>query len=148
QITLTVTGAPKSLIWTGAAGSTWDVGASGPLSWSDNGGATTDERFFNLDTVTFGDGPTNRNITLTGPLTPAAITVNNSAGNDYSFAGGSIGDSGFVGGTLFTKSGTGKITLNTPTSYAGLTAIQNGTLVLGPQGNLPTGTNLTMGSGS
>ena len=61
-ITLNVTGANKSLTWTGAASGTWDLNST--LNWSDNGGTTTNERFFQLDAVTFGNGPTNRNIAL------------------------------------------------------------------------------------
>src|SRR5581483_3686715 len=54
---LNVIGASKSLQWTGLNGSTWDVvgvpdGNPGVINWTDG---TIDEKFFNLDSVTFGD---------------------------------------------------------------------------------------------
>src|SRR3954469_10960374 len=107
------------------------------------------EKFFNLDNVTFGNGPTNRNVTLTTAVTPGAINVNNAAGNDYAITGGgSISDSGFLGGTSLTKSGAGKLTLGTTNTYLGPTSVQEGTLQLATSGALPAGTALTLGSGT
>jgi len=144
RIQLVVTGNPKSLTWTGAASAAWDVNLT--QNWSDNGGATTNEKFFNLDSVTFTNGPTNRNVTLDTQVTPGSITVNNSAGNDYTISGGGgFADSGLLGGTALTKSGAGTLTLGTVNTYAGRTAIQGGTLKLGAFGALPSGTALVLG---
>ena len=49
---LVVTGGPKSLSWTGASNSTWDLVNS--TNWSDGAVA---EKFFTGDAVTFSDGP-------------------------------------------------------------------------------------------
>ena len=82
------------------------------VNWIDSGGVS--EKFFNLDTVTFGTGPANRNVTLDTVVSPGAVTVNNAAGSDYSISGsGSIADSGVTGGTPLTKAGAGTLTLGT-----------------------------------
>lgn len=119
-IKLVVTGNSKSLTWTGQANATWQVGAAGPLNWNDGIAA---DRFLNLDTVTFGDGPSNRNVSITGNVAPTAVTVNNSAGNDYTFSGGAID-----GGTTLTKSGSGKLTLANANTHTGGITLNAGTL--------------------
>src|SRR5205823_1667189 len=85
--------------------------------------------FFNNDAVTFPDGPTNRNVTPVGTVQPSAITVNNSAGNDYT-----IGDSasgGVIGGTAsLTKSGTGALTLAGANTFNGGATLNAGTLAI------------------
>ncbi len=92
-ITLNITGGAKSLTWTGTPGngSTWDTStAATSRNWKDSitNGVET---FFNLDTVNFDDTGTTKNITVTGSVSPTAVVVNNSAGNDYTFGGtGSI----------------------------------------------------------
>ena len=75
--------------------------------------------------------------------------MNNSAGSDYTISGsGSIGDSGFIGGTSLTKSGTGTLTLSTANAYAGPTNVQQGLLKVGVSGALPQATQLILGSGA
>jgi autotransporter-associated beta strand protein len=144
RIQLTVAGLAKTLNWTGANGSAWDV--NNTVNWTDG---VIPEKFFNLDSVNFLDGPTNRNVTLDQMVTPGAVVVNNSTGNDYSISGaGGIGDSGFIGGTSLTKSGTGSLTLSTVNSYAGPTNVQQGLLKVGVSGALPQATQLVLGSGA
>ena len=139
-ITLNVVGSNKSLTWTGANGTAWDFNTT--LNWSDNGGTTTNEHFFQLDSVTFGNGPTNRNIVLNFAASPAAVTVNNSTGNDYSISGtGKI-----TGVGKLTKSGTGKLTLTTNNDYTGGTDINGGTLQIGDP-TVGGGTSGSLGSG-
>lgn len=137
-ITMNVVGASKTLTWTGAASAVWDVGSTGPLNWSDNNGFTTNEKFFNLDSVVFGNGGTNRNITLNVAVTPADVVVTNDGSNPYSISGsGSIG-----GATNITKSGVGTITLATNNTYSGTTTINGGTVQIGnggTAGSLGTG---------
>ncbi|MEX2141338.1 MAG: autotransporter-associated beta strand repeat-containing protein [Pirellulales bacterium] len=125
QIRLIIGGSPpKALTWSGANGSEWDLNTT--ANWT--AGATA-ETFFNLDGVTFGDGPTNRNVVLNTTVFPTSVTVNNSAGNDYTISGtGGIGDTEFSGATSVTKSGIGTLTLGGTNTYAGPTAINGGLL--------------------
>jgi autotransporter-associated beta strand protein len=144
RIQLTVAGVAKTLNWTGANGPAWDV--NNTVNWTDG---VIPEKFFNFDTVNFLDGPTNRNVTLDQMVTPAAVVVNNSAGNDYSISGsGGIGDSGFIGGTSLTKSGAGTLNLATLNAYAGPTNVQQGLLKVGVFGALPQATQLILGAGA
>jgi fibronectin-binding autotransporter adhesin len=135
-ITMNVVGAPKTLTWTGATNGVWDVGSTGPLNWSDTNSVA--EKFFNLDSVIFGNGGTNKNITLNVAVSPADIVVNNDGSNPYSISGtGSIG-----GATDLTKSGVGTITLATNNTYSGTTTINGGTVQIGnggTAGSLGTG---------
>ena len=102
ELKLTVTGGSKALTWTGAAGNgNWDMNTT--TNWTDGAIA---EKFFNNDTVLFGDGPTNRTITIVGSVLPGALEVNNSQGNDYTFTG-----AGGIGGSVgILKNGGGKLT--------------------------------------
>src|SRR5262249_27440315 len=106
---LTVAGASKSLQWTGLNGGIWDVvgipdGILGVTNWTDG---TIDEKFFNLDSVTFGDttsthGPVSTYaVTLGGPVAPSDVQFNNSAG-DYTLSGSGA----ITGATGVTKNGT------------------------------------------
>ena len=124
QIRLIITGAPpKSLTWTGAQSSEWDLNTT--ANWTD--GAMV-ETFFNLDSVRFLDGPANRNILLNTTVVPGSVVVNNSLANEYTFSGtGSIGDSSYTGTTL-TKLGVGTLTLGGTTTYNAAMTIENGLL--------------------
>lgn len=122
QYRVVITSGAQSMNWTGTDGTNptfWDVDNS--LNWT-----SSDQKFFNLDSVIFGNGPTNRNINIVAAVNPSAVTVNNSAGNDYTFAG--VGSITGVGG--LTKSGAGKLTITTAHSYSGGTTINGGTLEL------------------
>jgi fibronectin-binding autotransporter adhesin len=144
-ITIAPTGSALSLTWTGAApgdGTTWDTStAASSQNWSNSGGPTSNDTFFNLDAVTLGNGPTNRNVTVNGSVTPQSVVVNNSLGSDYTISGvGSI--DGLI--TTLTKSGTGALILATNNTYQGGTTINDtGTLQVGNGGG--TG---SLGSGN
>lgn len=139
SIKIIVAGINKSLTWTGQANSTWVVGSGGPFNWNDG---AVDERFFNADSVTFGDGPGNRNILISGAVVPSTVTVNNGMGNDYSISGGAID-----GGASITKSGAGKLTLASTNTHTGGVTINAGTLNVNHPGALGTGT-LTIAGGA
>lgn len=131
KLGLIVGSAPKSLTWTGTAGSAWDLSAT--INWSDNGGTTTNEKFFNLDSVTFGNVAANRNVNLDDVVLPSAVTVNNNAGNDYTIS--SATGLGGIGGTAsLTKSGAGKLTITVNNIYTGPTTINGGTIQVGSAG--------------
>lgn len=138
-IKIVVVGNSKSLTWTGQANATWQAGAAGSLNWNDGAAA---DRFFNLDTVAFGNGPSSRNIAITGTVTPSDVSVNNDAGNDYVFSGGAIGGSASI-----TKAGTGKLTLASANTHAGGVVLNAGTLNLNHSGALGAGL-LTINGGS
>ena len=111
----------KSLIWTGVTSGAWDINTTANF---DGGGVET---FFDLDAVTFGDGPTNRTVTLADIFTPTLVTVNNSTGNNYTFQSGGIAG----GGTSLTKTGAGVLNLNTANTFGGPVTITGGTLRAG-----------------
>lgn len=111
----------KSLVWTGAISGAWDLNTTANFDGSGS------ETFFNLDSVTFGDGPSNRTITLSAGVTPSAVAVQNSLGNDYTFQTGSIAG----GGTTLSKTGAGTLNLNTANTYGGQTTISGGVVKLG-----------------
>ena len=120
---VTVTVSNLAGVWNTTSG-TWDVGTS--LNWS-NG---SDSKFFNGDSVTFNDPAVASMVTLAGALAPSSVSVNNV--NAYTFSGtGAI-----TGSATLTKSGTGRLTLDTANTYTGATTINAGTLELGANGRL------------
>lgn len=123
KLQFTVTTAGANLVWNGGTGVWETAGAPNFLN-----GAVSDS-FRLYDAVTFNDsiGAGDHTVTLTGVLTPSAITVNNSTGN-YTFDGaGSI-----IGGSL-TKSGTSNLVLGGTATYGltGAVTVAGGTLDLG-----------------
>jgi fibronectin-binding autotransporter adhesin len=101
-----------------------------------------DQRYFDGDTVTFGDPAGASVVTLAGTLLPAgAVTVNNT--NDYTFIGG-----GSIGGSAsLAKSGAGALTINNTNSFTGGASLNGGTLNLNAASALGTGT-VTVNSGT
>ncbi|WP_367873303.1 autotransporter-associated beta strand repeat-containing protein [Luteolibacter sp. Populi] len=121
-VNLLVTGTAGNLTWTGANGGIWDL-ATTAGNWS---GASPDT-FSNLDLVNFTDGPTTGNVSLSGPVQPARITVNNSA-TTFTISG-----SGLIGGApRLIKNGNGTLNIgNSATNtFSGGTVINSGTIAL------------------
>ncbi|HEV2969686.1 MAG TPA: autotransporter-associated beta strand repeat-containing protein, partial [Pirellulales bacterium] len=132
-IDLVVTG-PPNLTWNNAgADNLWNATSS---NWN-NGAANT--TYSDGAQVTFNDNnpsntAANYAVTLNTTVSPASVTVNNSNGNYV------IGGTGSIAGTTaLSKSGTGKLTLNTVNTYTGGTNVSAGTLVAGVTGALPSG---------
>ena len=141
SVVLTVSGTASSanLIWTGNAGSNWDVDVT--QSWTNN---SNPDFFFQNDNITFNDTSFNPNPVLATTVFPALMTFNNTT-NNYNLTG-----TGAIAGTGgLTKQGTGILTLaNTGVNtYTGATAIQNGTLFAGTAGALSSASAVTLGSG-
>ncbi len=137
-LSLTIGGASaKSLTWTGATSGAWDLNTTANFN---SGGA---EKFFNLDAVTFGDGPTNRAITLAAGLAPTTVTVSNSAGNDYTFQTGTL----TAPGTSLLKTGNGTLFLNTANTFSGPVTITGGTIKAGNAAALGDANGQTFVSG-
>lgn len=111
----------SNLNWVGSTNSNWDTVAANWL-----GGATV---YANGDAVTFDDTASTPSVTLVGLLTPASVTVNNTAQNYAFVGGGRIG-----GGTTLTKTGTGLLVILTNNTNSGATTIDGGVLQVGSCG--------------
>jgi autotransporter-associated beta strand protein len=102
--------------WTGANGTLWDLNSS--ANWLEG-----DQRFFQVDAVTFGDTGAGE-VAITGVLTPASITIDSS--QDYNFtaaAGNQI-----AGSTGLTKRGTGTASIGGANTFYGGITVAGGTL--------------------
>lgn len=126
-------------VWTGSVSSDWDATdgvATGTANWKElnsgnvttylQGDAGTDSVLFDDTAATAIPGKANVNLTTT--LTPATITVNNSA-LTYTFSG----TGNLSGGANIVKKGDGTLILaNTGgNNYTGATRIEAGTLQIG-----------------
>jgi autotransporter-associated beta strand protein len=141
-ITLTVLGNNANLLWTGAAGNTWDNGTT--QSWTNSG---TADVFYGGDSVTFDDsaGTTHAAVNITGgssgSVQPGTLTVSNTNVN-YIFSGSPI-----AGGGALIMNGPGALTINNSNAYSGGTQFNGGLLNLGTSAALGTGV-LTINGGS
>ena len=122
----TATG-PATRTWNTTTG-TWDNTGTN-LSWAEG-----DQKFFNSDTAVFGNIASDSVVTLSGPISPSSVTVQNAA-NKYTF------QTGTITGTLgLTKSNSGTLCLTSANTYSGGTILNAGVLQVG--------INAAMGSGS
>jgi autotransporter-associated beta strand protein len=104
-------------VWTGAAGSAWDINST--ANWAILGTAAKyqDGNYVQLDDTASGATA----ITLGVVVSPSSLLFSNSTKN-YSVTGlGGIG-----GATSLIKEGVGALTLDAADTYTGLTAITNG----------------------
>jgi fibronectin-binding autotransporter adhesin len=135
-VTLTVSGAPANLQWTGGNNQTWDTGTS--QSWH-NLSTSAADYFYTGDNVTFNDaaGTANANVTINGGtlgyVQPGSVTVSNTAVN-YTFSGDPI-----AGSTSLVKHGPGSLTLNSGNNYTGGTTVNGGVLNDGAFNSLGSG---------
>jgi autotransporter-associated beta strand protein len=72
-------------------------------------------------------------------LDGGTLVFDRSAGNDYAFAG-AINDAGFAAGSVV-KTGGGKLTLASNSSYTGATSVLGGTLAIASDAKIGSGTN-------
>jgi fibronectin-binding autotransporter adhesin len=139
-VTLTVSGAPGNLRWSGGSNQTWDTGSS--QSWY-NLSASAADYFFAGDNVTFNDTPGSAtNVNISGTVQPGSITVSNTSAN-YTFGGGGS----IAGVAALVKNGPGSLTINTGNSYSGGALLNGGLLNLGNATALGSGP-LTISGGS
>lgn len=124
-----------NLTWTASTSTTWDVDTTPNFVDPNNNAAV----FTEGDPVTFNDTAPDEDLTLSGNLAPASMTV--TTGQAYTFGGsGSI-----VGPCAVVLSGTGaplsgEAILNTTNTYSGGTLLTNGIYVdLKSYGGLGTG---------
>lgn len=130
-ITLTVP-AGANLVWRGNAEvdpTFWNNNLT--LNW-ENTATNAPDVFFAGDSVLFDDTGVSKTVALQGLLSPASVTFNNSAGNDYTLTG--AGGNGFTGATGIVKNGTGTTTIQGFShNYTGKVVINDG--ILQPSGN-------------
>lgn len=128
-LTLTIGTGAADLVWTNAAANgLWDHNTNANF---DNGG--TPDVFKTYDAVTFGNTAAGT-VNLSGTLYPGTVTVDSSAGSNYTFSG-----SGSLGGGTLVKAGDSTLTLNTVNSH-GATALSAGTLSVANAGAMGSGT--------
>ncbi|MES2572933.1 MAG: PA14 domain-containing protein, partial [Verrucomicrobiota bacterium] len=98
------------------------------------------------DQVVFGNSGAAgaRTVTIASPVTPASVTVNNNAGNNYTI-NGVIGDGGF--NSPLTKNGAGELTLTSANTFGGSVLLKHGTVNVATIGDAATDGNLGKGSG-
>ncbi len=135
-VSLTVSGGPATLQWTGGNNQTWDTVTS--QSWR-NLSTSAADYFYTGDNVIFNDaaGTANANVTINGGtlgnVQPGSITVSNTAVN-YTFSGSPI-----AGGTSLVKNGPGSLALNSANNYTGGTTVNGGVLNDGAFNSLGSG---------
>jgi autotransporter-associated beta strand protein len=151
-ITLNVIG--DNPVWSGLASTTWTTAATndatGPNAWALKTGHTP-TNFWVSDAVEFNDtynigagdvAVSNTTVTITGGVAPTTTLFDNTAVN---YTLNTSDATGITSGSL-TKSGTGTVTINTVNTYAGLTTVHGGQLVIGSGGSLASGNALTLGT--
>ncbi len=105
-----------SVVWTGTNGNVWDLAET--ENFAVEGEATS---FVSGDNILFGDDATSKNVTVTGNVQPASVTVNSTGA--YTFGG-----NGTIAGTAqFIKEGTGTVTMNGQNAYTGGNHLRGGT---------------------
>ena len=126
SVELVVGGTPANLVWSGSAGSAWDLIKT--VNWNNTTPGTGTGQFYNNDVVTFNDTGKTGGVSLAGSLSPSSVIFNNSS-LTYTLSGaGSI-----TGPTGLTKNGSGTVVLanSNGNQYTGATAINAGQLLLG-----------------
>jgi autotransporter-associated beta strand protein len=128
--------ASSALVWSGAASGTWDVATA---NWLSNGVAVT---YQNGSAVLFDDTASGgTTVSLIAPLSPSAITFNNSA-KTYIFSGSAIG-----GAATILKAGGGTVNLNSANTFSGGITLSGGTVAVGNNSALGAGT-VTLSGGT
>jgi len=126
---------PATLVWTGAAGGTWDVDRT--ANWAQ---AASKRTFWEGDHVVFDDSaPAAPRVQLAGTVHPASVSAHNDAVHVELAGPGSI-----AGPCGLTKNGAAALTIATANAYTGPTRVNAGTLVVAADGALGAGT-VTLG---
>src|SRR5262249_42590079 len=129
RVTLTITsvivGVDTTFRWIGDPAGNWDIDNLSNQIWRVVGtGQITN--YTDGAAVLFDDSATGTtNINLTTFVNPSTVTVNNT-NKTYTFGGSGA----ITGSTGLLKKGTGTLIVTNANSYAGLTEIQAGTLVI------------------
>lgn len=142
-LVLNVTAWPQVLKWHGAASGTWNTNGL-TLDW--DGGSTPYQQYGSTsDSVMFDDAAVDFSVTLSQPVSPASVTVDNET-NAYTFnSPGRI-----TGATTFVKRGTNTLTINTSNTFSGNITINDGKVALGSSAGFyqkTSGTEITVNNG-
>ena len=129
-LTLTFSGAPETVVWTGNVNGDWDV--NNTENWLLGGAPSA---FFELDTARFDDTAAGTTaVVVNGDVNPGNIIVDNET-TDYSFAGlGSI-----TGAATLTKSGDGLLDITLASTFSGGTQLNGGRIAVGADTGLGSG---------
>ena len=137
---LAVFAASTPLTWTGAAGSggnaNWNTT---DFNWSNS--STSSTTYLDGNPLTFPD-VANTNLTISGSVSPGAITFTNAIAA-YTFSGGTIG-----GAASITVSGGGSVILSNTNNYSGFTNVSNGFLQMHSPGALPAASSIGVSGGT
>jgi autotransporter-associated beta strand protein len=127
-------GPVPTLVWQGGVSSTWDTTSA---NWH---GLST--LYSDGNPVVFDDSApsSTTSISIANAVAPSSVEFDNNT-NSYSFTG-----AGITGSASLTLNGTGTTTLNNVNTYTGFTAVNSGTLIVGPTGAIASKT-ITVGSG-
>jgi autotransporter-associated beta strand protein len=126
-IDLVVTGSEAGdITWKGSSGGTWDV--EGNSNWVFTGSSVS-TKFFAGDKVLLDDTAATTAITISEPVTPSSVVIDNTTKN-YSFSGAGIG-----GSSTLDKFGTGMVTFTNSNSNAGGMFFDGGTVRIGDGGS-------------
>ncbi len=128
-ILVSSTGVPRDLLWIGGGSNPWDDMTA---NWRRANGDPT--AFGAGDTALFDDrGSNSPAISLTGAVTPSAVTV--TGAKDYSFGGtGTLAATGPL-----TKAGDTTLTFSRPASFGGGSYLNGGETILASGGELDGG---------
>ena len=130
RLTATLVAGARQLLWSPITGA-WDTTS---LHWTENATAVA---FANDTVVTFDDSGLSAGSTVTiqaaGVIVKSA-KVTNTTGT-YTFIGGALSGSGSL-----TKTGAGKLILNSPNAYTGATAVNEGTVSISADDQLGAAT--------
>ena len=148
-LTLDVSGQAADLEWNNAAlTGLWSTDVADE-NWNNLTAPDAQDKFFDGDNVKFPDifGELTQIVTLVGTLTPATVTVDNTAaGTAYTLDGaGKI-----TGATGFTKTGDGLLVLGNTggNDYTGPTAINGGTVQISDAAAISQASALSVASGA
>jgi fibronectin-binding autotransporter adhesin len=123
----------KYIFTAGASGTrTWNTTSA---TWAQGTGANFaegDQLFYGGDTVVFNEPASSSVVTLSGRLTPASVSVNNTT-NNYTFSG-TDGTADITGATSLTKTNAGTLIITSAQTYTGTTAVNGGIVDVGNGG--------------
>lgn len=137
KITHTQPGA--NLVWKGNVSGDWDTTSA---NWNNGAPAAI---YAEGDYCTFDDTAVDKTIEILADVSPGAILVNNSTGNDITFD--SANGWGVIGTAPLIKSGTGTLVLLSSNIYAGGTTLSDGVISFA-NGSLSTNGPIYMDGGT